>query len=135
MIEFYIPCVPVAKARARITVRSGFAHAYTPAKTKDYEKLVQVYARQAIKKPLEGPLCIDLVFTMLIPASTSKKLAKTLLNAPHQKKPDLDNLVKNVTDSLNGLAYADDSQIAEMRARKIYGENPGVLVSISAFNV
>src|SRR5215467_14856126 len=27
-------------------------------------------------------------------------------------KPDLDNIIKNVKDSLNGVAYKDDSQVA-----------------------
>jgi Holliday junction resolvase RusA-like endonuclease len=37
---------------------------------------------------------------------------------------DLDNLVKLVKDSLNTVAYADDSQIAELQALKRYTE-PG----------
>ena len=134
MVKFFIPGNPVSKGRPKFAVRGGFARAYTPSKTRDYESIVAKYGLEAIAKPLEGPLCVDLNFALPIPASTSKKLAKTLLNTPHQKKPDLDNLIKSVTDGLNGIAYFDDSQIAELRARKIYSANPGVSVDISAIN-
>lgn len=128
---FTIPGLPVPKGRPKFAVRGGFARAYTPAKTKTYEQVVATYARIAIKTPLGGPLCVDLTFTLPIPASTSKKLAVALLNAPHQKKPDLDNLIKAVTDGLNGIAYLDDSQLWQITARKIYGLEPCVTINLS----
>jgi Holliday junction resolvase RusA-like endonuclease len=131
MVEFFIPGLPVAKQRPKFAVRGGFARAYTPAKTVSYEKLVSQYGRIAIKKPLEGPLLVDLLFTLPIPASTSKKRAMELLNGPHIKKPDLSNLQKAVEDGLNSIAYLDDCQIFDIHARKIYGDKPGVLVRIS----
>lgn len=40
-------------------------------------------------------------------------------------RPDLDNLVKLVLDALNGVAYADDSQIVRIHAFKKYsGDHP-----------
>ncbi len=33
---------------------------------------------------------------------------------------DIDNLVKFVLDSLNGIAYCDDSQICAIRSMKLY---------------
>jgi Holliday junction resolvase RusA-like endonuclease len=48
---------------------------------------------------------------------------------------DLDNLVKLVTDALNGIAYADDSQIAISGEAKRYvgaGEFPHTRVQIRA---
>ena len=33
--------------------------------------------------------------------------------------PDLDNLIKAVSDALNGVAYEDDSQVVEMQAVKL----------------
>lgn len=130
MVEFFIPGLPTAKGRPKFAVRGGFARAYTPKKTVDYEKLVAQYGRIAIATPLDGPLCVDLTFTLPIPASTPKKRALELLNGPHQKKPDLDNMCKSVTDGLNGMAYADDSQIYDLHARKVYGHEVGVLVRI-----
>ena len=39
-------------------------------------------------------------------------------------KPDLDNCVKIVADSLNGIAYKDDSQIVSVVADKYYSDTP-----------
>ena len=46
------------------------------------------------------------------------------------KKPDMDNIVKAIADSLNDLAYHDDSQIVETTVEKFYGEEPRVEVVI-----
>ena len=133
-VEFFIPGQPVSKGRPRFTVRPAktgtFARAYTPAKTRAYETTVAQYAKIAIRKPLDGPVRVDLVFTMPIPQSLSKTRQKALIGQPHAKKPDLDNLIKSCFDPLNGIAWADDSQVCELHARKVYGETPGVLVRI-----
>jgi Holliday junction resolvase RusA-like endonuclease len=51
----------------------------------------------------------------------------------HQSKPDADNLLKAVKNSLNGLFWQDDSQIAELRVSKWHAsgeERPGVELSV-----
>ena len=62
MITFTVPGDPVGKARPRITLAGGRAHAYTPAKTAAYEQLVAVYAAAAMKKAplLEHPVQLRL---------------------------------------------------------------------------
>ena len=52
---------------------------------------------------------------------------------PHTSRPDLDNLVKSVSDGLNGVAFRDDSQITELRAIKQYhsgDEGPQTIIRI-----
>lgn len=49
------------------------------------------------------------------------------------KKPDSDNIAKIICDSLNGIAYHDDSQIVELYICKSYSENPKVIVTIAEF--
>ena len=52
------------------------------------------------------------------------------------KKPDLDNLVKALGDGMNGVVFADDSQIAQNGiCRKVYGDTPGVTVTIRALRM
>lgn len=130
MVEFFIPGLPVPKGRPKLSTRGGFVRAYTPAKTRSYEQQVAIYGKLAIKTPLKGPLRVELTFTLPIPSSTPKRV--NLVGQPHIKKPDLTNLVKAVEDGLNGIAYLDDSQICELTARKVYGTEPGVLISFSA---
>ena len=43
---------------------------------------------------------------------------------------DMDNVVKIIADSLNNLAYYDDTQIVDCQCRKFYSENPRVEVTI-----
>ena len=133
MIKIVIPGIPVAKGRPKFSVRGGFARAYTPAKTKAHEETIAWHGRVAMgsRTPLEGPLCVDLLFTMPIPASIPKKRATALIGCPHTKKPDLDNLAKAILDGLNGIIWLDDSQIVEIRARKIYGLEPSTVIVIS----
>ena len=42
----------------------------------------------------------------------------------------MDNVVKIIADSLNQVAYRDDTQIVDQQCRKFYSENPRVEVSI-----
>lgn len=46
------------------------------------------------------------------------------------KRPDVDNVLKAVADSLNGLAYHDDAQLIEMKGTKRYDAIEGVWVLI-----
>ena len=46
------------------------------------------------------------------------------------KKPDLDNIAKAVLDSLNGIAYKDDSQIVSMVVSKKYSNRPRVEITL-----
>ena len=51
------------------------------------------------------------------------------------KKPDCDNIAKIVLDALNGIAYHDDAQVAELTVIKTYSRAPRVLVEITEVTV
>ena len=59
----------------------------------------------------------------------NKELMKKQLLRP-TKKPDMDNVVKIIADSLNQIAYRDDTQIVDCQCRKFYSDNPRVEVTI-----
>jgi len=83
------------------------------------------------KVKLEGDLAAIVDFVFYRPSKVAKKLGTGTL--PKTTKPDLDNLVKGVLDSLNGLAYHDDSQVSELHITKCHaaeGQVPGVTVTI-----
>jgi len=110
--------VPQAKGRPRLSTRGGFAHAYTPAKTRSAERELQILARQQWKQPaLTGALHVAINFYIPI-GKASKKLWGTY----HTKRGDIDNFSKTVLDSMNGILFADDSQVAHLDAQKFYAE-------------
>lgn len=97
---FMIKAVP--KERPRF---SKHGHAYTSIKTKTFENTIEYLARTQFQgKPLEKPLRIRFEFYFKSPK-------KSILQYP---RPDLDNLIKSVSDALNGVAYKDDAQICEI---------------------
>lgn len=133
-INFFIPGVPVAKGRPRMT-KTG--HTYTPKKTEEYEELVkQSYLMACGNRITDRPVAINILFQMPIPKSCSKKQMAAMeanLQKP-AKRPDIDNLIKAVLDGLNGVAYMDDKQVVAITAAKVYGAVSGTKVSIDELN-
>lgn len=120
---FSVPGV-VGKARPRL---SRFGNVYTPKKTSDYEDMVRILARSAINEQcggswdLHGAVEICITAAHEIPKSwTKKKKALALSQLIKPGKPDLDNVEKIILDGLNNIAYADDSQVFSIKARKCY---------------
>lgn len=131
---FTIPGAPVGKARPRVVVQGGKSHAFKPPKNALYEASVAEAYKQSFpgQEPLTGPITVVLRAYYPIPASwPQSKKAKALCGLIQPTvKPDTDNVVKIVTDGLNGIAWEDDKQIVEIRASKEYSAMPRVEVEI-----
>ena len=133
IVNFEIPGDPVPKGRPRFARRGQFVQTYTDSKTLEYETLVGFKARQAIgaSEPLKGHLTVFLYLRYAVPASYSKKRTEACLNGlEYPKRVDLDNCYKSITDAMNGIVYADDSQIVEAHILKCYSLEPGANVMI-----
>lgn len=130
---FEVKGKPLGKQRPRVTVRNGYARAYTPEKTVNYETLIK-YAFISQKGDLDylKPFSIRLTICYEIPKSKSKKWKEQALNGEiyPETKPDIDNVLKIFMDALNGLAYKDDNQVVFCAAEKIYSEMPCVICEI-----
>lgn len=50
--------------------------------------------------------------------------------APAPRRPDLDKLVRGLLDALTGVVFADDSQVTDLDACKVYAEAPGVMLRV-----
>lgn len=46
------------------------------------------------------------------------------------KKPDIDNYFKAVTDALEGILYKNDGQIAAVTMQKLYSLNPRTEIEV-----
>ena len=104
---------------------------YDPSATDKKEMWLQI-AKYKPKRPLAGDICLKLIFHMPRP----KHHFKTKAGKPtdiikekyktinlHSFKPDLDNLLKMICDTIQGkdrMIY-DDSQICWVSAIKTYG--------------
>ena len=134
-VTFTVPGSPTGKGRPRVTMQGGFARAYTPKETVNYENLVKVMYMQEAKGKAwmdKEPLKMIIIALQEIPKSASKKqanLMRTDVIRP-TKKPDADNIAKIICDGLNGVAYHDDTQIVELNVFKHYSDTPGVTVTI-----
>ena len=129
MAVFTIHAAPVGKARPRVTSHGT----YTPKKTRDYEKLVQLeYHKQCGEYFGEKALIVDITANFQIPKSKPKTIRQEMLAGRIRptSKPDCDNIAKAVLDALNGIAYHDDSQVVCLAVGKWYSDAPCVHVSI-----
>lgn len=131
MIHFTIPGEPKAKARHRMT-RNG--HAYTPKQTIEYENWVkQCYWVEHGQTMLSGEIKAKIKAYFGIPKSATKKRKRAMLSGEIRptKRPDTDNIAKAVLDSLNGLAYKDDSAVVKLQVEKHWADEPRVEVELS----
>ena len=126
-----VPGQPVGKGRPRVT-KSG--HAYTPAKTREYEdKIKACYKEQADNAWFDGPVKVTLLAFYKIPKSAAVQDRLDMQSGKKQpmKKPDLDNIIKCI-DSLNDLAWKDDSAVVWIEALKFYDEEPRLELTIES---
>lgn len=134
-IRFTIPGKPCAKQRPRVVRREGGSVAYTPKETVQYENLVKMCYREKAKElsfPDGAMVGAEILAYYEIPKSTSKKTRVKMIEQEilPTKKPDADNIVKSVCDSLNTIAWHDDSAVVDLRVRKLYSETPRVEVRL-----
>jgi Holliday junction resolvase RusA-like endonuclease len=132
-IAFTVDGDPVAQPRPRVTTRGGHGHAYTPAghAIHGYRQEVALAAKAAGCEPHGEPVSvvIDLVFGR--PKSHLRASGEPKPSAPTLPRPDVDNAAKAVLDSLNGIAWVDDSQVSRLVVEKSYGTKGRTTVRIT----
>lgn len=123
-VQFTVPGKPRGKGRPRFSTAGGFVRSYTDAQTASYENLVALEYERAGGQLIDGPVRIQIHAVYPIPKSASKKLRAEMIDGDvlPRCKPDIDNVCKAVLDGLNGVAYADDTQVSMLVAERLYGE-------------
>ena len=133
--EFEVPGKVIGKGRPRLNSYTGVV--YTPTRTKDYESLVEQYflLKYPRFKVLEGRIKVSIIAYFSIPKTTKKTDINEMLenNISPTKKPDIDNIVKSILDSMNKFAFKDDNQITKLEVEKKYSLEDKVYVKIEEY--
>lgn len=121
-LEFIVPGKGRPKGRAKRTSKHGFA--FIPRETRNAEALVKMAAAQARgdRPLLRGALKLTMIASFPIPSTWPKWMQGLARDGKLEPTvtPDLDNVVKLVSDGLNGIAYADDKAITREYLEKRY---------------
>ena len=137
-IKFIVSGKPKGKARPRFRKIGDYVSTYNPKQTKEYEKLVKLSAieqcEDELNKEYSGVVKMSIKAYFKPNKSISKKQYNLLIGTEQLKKPDSDNIAKIICDSLNGVAYKDDSQVAYLKIEKYYAEEERVEVIIEYGN-
>ncbi len=131
-LVFEVPGEPRGKGRPRFT-KEG--HPYTDSETRAYEKKIMAYYRQALggfRWPDTAYVAVEVTAVYPIPKSATKASRAAIQEGRilPRRKPDIDNVLKVVLDSLNGIAYKDDAQVVMVSGRKIYGNEPKLIIEM-----
>lgn len=140
-IEFTVPGEPLAWARAGGgKTRSHF----TPKDQRQFMRDVRTYCALSMRgaPPLVGPVELSICCVFPWPASWSARRRAQPGAKWKISKPDGDNLLKIVKDSLGkkratrsasalpALAYDDDARVARWLGWKQYGDAPRLVVAL-----
>lgn len=112
-VAFTIPGPPIPKGRPRVT-KTGVA--FTPKRTRDYERHVKFWAMHAMKggEPTQDDVRMSVK-----------------LYFGDKRRRDIDNAAKAVLDGCNGAVYQDDSQIVRLEVERAYDKvNPRAEVEV-----
>lgn len=128
---------PKAIQSVRFANRGSFTVKYQPKQNTDWKGYIRLSAVSQLPAGfavLDEAIAISVSFIFLPPKSMKKadlkniELGKTVYKFT---KPDLaDNLCKGLLDALSGVVYRDDSLIAKVQSRKIYGITPRIELTV-----
>ena len=106
------PINPVAASRPRVTTKG---HTYYAGPYKEFRKNMKPLIEELAEgfEPLAGPLSVEVDIWVRKPKTTK-------LLSP---RADIDNYIKAVFDSFNGILWEDDSQITIVSAMKAWTES------------
>lgn len=138
MIIFTVYGNPNAQKRHRSVRRGKFIQNYDPS-DKDKTNFLLMVQENRPSKPIEGPIQLTAKFYIPRPKAhfgTGKNSGRLKESAPfyHIGKPDVDNLLKFLFDSLNGIFWKDDSQICVLGTDtgKYYSDQPRTEITIES---
>ena len=136
--DFFVSGIPKAQPRVKAFRRGNHAGVYTPDSAEYWKQAVRHAATlNALESLITGPIRLQLDFFLPRPKAHLDRHGIPKPKSPvwHCKKPDLDNLIKAVTDAITDTQriWLDDSQICQITATKTYAlQRSGCSVRINA---
>lgn len=139
VVTFTVPGVPVPQGSKSAFVVKGRAVVTESnrAKLKPYRASVADAAAAAMNGGglVTGPVRLQLVLHFPRPKShygRGSQAAVLRADAPAYvaTRPDAGKVARAIEDALTGIVWRDDSQVADLRVVKMYGDPPQALVSV-----
>ena len=135
--KFIIQGNPRGQGRPRACKRGRHASVYEAREDTMYKEnlAAQVVAQGPSYITMDQPVEIEVMFYLSRPAYHfgAKGLKPRYENARPLGKPDVDNMVKAVKDSLTGIVWHDDAQIVRIWAEKHYADTqPHITLQVYA---
>jgi len=115
MIEFSCDGTPVPQGSMKV-INGHVLHSQGSALAV-WRSTIALAARFAGAKPVDSAIGIEVTFRVRRP--------KTVKRDRPTVAPDLDKYLRGLLDSLTGICYQDDSQVVDIKARKVYSDTPG----------
>lgn len=119
---------------------------YEDSKMMKWRKQVTDYIKENYDgRYFDGAVRVEVTFYMKAPQNVSKRPSERAKHKAkqlylkyisrllwHIKKPDLDNLIKSLFDSISKseIVWSDDNIVCDLRARKLYSPNPRIEIEI-----
>jgi Holliday junction resolvase RusA-like endonuclease len=126
-IKFSLPVEPKGQMRPRFTRIGKYHKAYKHSNQKAEEaKLLGLLYEHKPPHPLDGALELKVAAHIPIPKSWPKWKKQAALDGEIRpaKKPDWDNIGKQICDVFNGIFWNDDAQIVGAMVQKYYSDSP-----------
>jgi Holliday junction resolvase RusA-like endonuclease len=135
--SFVYEGIPKAQGRPRFARMGKFVKTYDPKDSAAYKSNVAAQIVAQKPKLIERNKAVRLWLSFYLPRPKGhygkNGLKEQFKDLPHTSKPDLDNMIKSLKDSLKGIVWYDDSQVCEIESIKRYSERAHVEIIVEDF--
>lgn len=130
-MKIIIPGVPVPQGRMRHSTFRGYTQTYDP-NSKEKKEIREIITNHNLSDDFRYPR-ISFIFHMPIPKSIPKRQIALYESGllKHDKKPDVDNLVKLYLDCLDGIVFCRDQRVSLGPCIKVYSKQPKTMCFFS----
>ena len=118
---------PIPASRPRVSRWST----YYPKKYTQFKEDMKALTSEMDTTPSEKLISVDIEFNVKIPKSWTKKKKQEKNRKYCDNGCDIDNYLKAILDSLNGVLFVDDRQVVEVYARKRYSDKPNIIFAMT----